>query len=175
MTYLKAQGIKEGRLFKYAYSLIQINKFLGKDFDMAYKEDIIGVVGKIENNERYSDWTKREYKIILRKFYKWLRQTEDYPPEVKWIKIKDIKINEKLFGKILTKEEVEKLANTCENPRDRALILVLFESGCRIGEILPLKIGDVRFDNYGIKFVVSGKTGSRWIRIFEYQKSLKNG
>jgi integrase len=37
-------------------------------------------------------------------------------------------------------------AIAAENPRDKALISVLYESGCRIGEILSLKIRN-KFDN----------------------------
>jgi ribosomal protein L40E len=49
----------------------------------------------------------------------------------------------------------------------------LFESGCRIGEFLPLKRSDITFDNFGIKFVVNGKTGTREVRIIKYQKEFK--
>jgi integrase len=49
--------------------------------------------------------------------------------------------------------------------RDRALILTLFESGCRIGEIGQLRIRSVEFDEHGAKLIVTGKTGMRRIRI----------
>jgi hypothetical protein len=42
---------------------------------------------------------------------------------------------------------------------------MLYESGCRIGELLNLKIKNSSFDEYGAKINVSGKTGSRTIRI----------
>jgi hypothetical protein len=34
---------------------------------------------------------------------------------------------------LLTGEELKKLAEAAENPRDRALILTHYESGCRLG------------------------------------------
>jgi integrase len=173
LNYLKAQGIKEGRLFKYAYALLNLSKLLGKNFKRVGKQDVVKVISKIESNENYSEWTKREYKIIIRKFYKWLKGSKNYPKEVEWIKIKSIKINEKLFGRILTKKEIEEMASKCDNPRDKALILILFESGCRIGELLPLRMGDIQFDTYGIKFAVRGKTGTRWVRIIEYQNEFR--
>jgi integrase/ribosomal protein L40E len=170
---LFAEGLSKGRIAKYVYCLINIAKFLNKPFLEATKEDIEKVVGKIEKNESWSEWTKHEYKVVLRRFYKWLRNSEDYPPEVKWIKITSKKSFEKLQGKILTLEEVEKLANATDNPRDKAFVLVLFESGCRIGEFLPLKRSNITFDNFGIKFVVNGKTGTREVRIIKYQKEFK--
>jgi integrase len=51
------------------------------------------------------------------------------------------------------------------NPRDKALISVLYESGCRIGEILSLKIRNVEFDNNGAVLIVNGKTGQRRVRL----------
>lgn len=45
-------------------------------------------------------------------------------------------------------------AIAAENPRDKALISVLYESGCRIGEILSLKIRNVEFDNNGSVVIV---------------------
>jgi len=170
---LFAEGLSKGRIAKYVYCLTNIDKFLDKPFLEATKEDIEKVVGKIEKNESWSDWTKHEYKVVLRRFYKWLRNSEDYPPEVKWIKITRKKSFEKLQGKILTLEEIEKLANVADNPRDKAFVLVLFESGCRIGEFLPLKRSDITFDSFGIKFVVNGKTGTREVRIIKYQKEFK--
>ena len=103
-----------------------------------------------------------------------MRQTEDYPPEVKWVKITLKKNNNKLPEEILTKEEVEKIANSADNTRDRAFILTLYESGCRIGELLPIRIKHIQFDEYGIILIVNGKTGSRRVRIIEHAKDLTN-
>jgi integrase len=173
VRYLSAEGISTGRIAKYIYSLINIVRILNKPLRDASKEDIVDLVSKIETNKEWSDFTKHDHKVILRKFYKWLRNSEDYPPEVKWIKAPRKKNYEKLQGKILTLEEIEKLANVANNPRDKAFVLVLFESGCRIGEFLPLKRSDITFDNFGIKFVVNGKTGTREVRIIKYQKEFK--
>jgi integrase/ribosomal protein L40E len=173
VRYLSAEGISTGRIAKYIYSLINIVRILNKPLRDASKEDIVDLVSKIETNKEWSDFTKHDHKVILRKFYKWLRNSEDYPPEVKWIKAPRKKNYEKLQGKILTLEEVEKLANVADNPRDKAFVLILFESGCRIGEFLPLKRSDITFDSFGIKFVVNGKTGTREVRIIKYQKEFK--
>jgi integrase/recombinase XerD len=58
---------------------------------------------------------------------------------------------------LLTEEAVKGLAEAAGNPRDRALVLVLYESGCRAGEILSLSIKNVQFDEYGAQLIVSGK------------------
>jgi predicted amidophosphoribosyltransferase len=48
----------------------------------------------------------------------------------------------------------------------------LYESGCRIGELLTLKIKNVSFDDYGAILIVSGKTGSRRVRIISSAPAL---
>jgi len=171
---LSAEGKSAGRVMKYVYTLKALARMLNKPFRSAVKNDIIDLVSKIETNKNWTDSTKHDFKVILRIFYRWLRQTEDYPPEVKWVKITLKKNNNKLPEEILTKEEVEKLADATDNARDRAFILTLYESGCRIGELLPLKIKHIQFDEYGCVLIVSGKTGSRRVRIIEHTKDLTN-
>jgi integrase/ribosomal protein L40E len=82
--------------------------------------------------------------------------------------------NQKLPEQILTKEEIELLASKASNLRDKALVLVLYESGCRVSELLNMKIKDVAFDQYGCHVLVSGKTGWRRVRIIEYSKDFLN-
>ena len=56
------------------------------------------------------------------------------------------KERKKLPREMLTIEEVKKLAKHTNNLRDRCFILILYESGARIGELLNLKIKDIEFD-----------------------------
>jgi integrase len=73
---------------------------------------------------------------------------------------------------LLIEDEAKKLAEICQNQRDRALILVLYETGCRVGEILTLKVGDVQFDTHGAIMIVKGKTGPRRARVIFSPKAL---
>jgi len=158
-----SRGLSKARIVKYLDTIERIARLLKKPFKEATKDDIIRLVREIEEKE-YSDWTKHDYKIILKIFYRWLKKTEEYPEEVKWIRPR-VKKGRLLPEEILTEGEVEKLTESATNLRDKAFILVLYESGCRIGEILSLRIHNVQFDNYGAVLIVSGKTGDRRVRI----------
>jgi len=158
-----AQGLSTARIIKYLDTLERIARSLGKSFKDTTREDIAEFVRKIEASD-YSEWTKHDYKLILKIFYKWLKKTEDYPEEVRWIRTK-VKNNNKLPEELLTEEEIKRLVDAANNLRDKALILVLYESGCRIGEILCLEIKHVHFDNYGARLTVDGKTGMRSVRV----------
>ena len=160
-------GIGLPRTVRYIGVLKYLAELLKKDFDKANREDIMRVVGIINEHPKYSAWTKVTYKKILKRFYKWLRDTDESPPEVKWIKA-DLKRCEKKLpgdGDLLTEQDVKKIIDTANKPRDKAFVSLLYESGCRIGEIASIQIKDVKFDDYGATINVQGKTGSRIIRV----------
>ncbi|MEM7821624.1 MAG: phage integrase SAM-like domain-containing protein, partial [Candidatus Aenigmatarchaeota archaeon] len=71
--YLFAEGLSKGRIGKYIWILKSLVRIAGRELRNCNKEDIIEVVSKIEANENWSDSTKEECKITLRKFFKWLR------------------------------------------------------------------------------------------------------
>jgi integrase len=151
--------------------LSKLSAMFGKTFESATKDDIVRVVGKIENSQ-YGDWTKQSYKIALKRFYKWLRDADDYPPEVKWLKATGRRTATLLPEELLTEDDVKKLAEAADNPRDRALVQVLYETGCRAGEILSLKIKHTRLDTDGAMLIVTGKTGMRRVKIYWSQPAL---
>jgi integrase len=112
-----------------------------------------------------AEWTYQMYCVTLKKFYRWLRGSDDYPPEVRWLKASVRNKTNITADKLLSEKEVLKLAEVAENHRDRAFVLALYESGCRIGEILGLRMKDIACDENGALLSVSGKTGTRRIRI----------
>jgi integrase len=157
-------GIGVERREKVTRTLFLISKWQSLHFARMGKEDVENIVEHVERSKK-SDWTKHDYKIILKKFFKWLRKSDVYPEEVRWIKIRNIG-NDKLLEDMLTEEEIKRLIDHAQGPRDRALIPVLYESGCRIGELCNLKIKDVGFDGNGCVIVFPrGKTGSRRARL----------
>jgi integrase len=172
-NYCCAEGLSTGRIEKLICILFKLSKWLRRDFEEAGKDDIIELVRKIEEHD-FADWTKYDYKFILKKFYKWLRNTEDhYPEEVRWIKPR-IKNKRMLPEELLTEDDVDRLVKKADNLRDKALILTLYESGCRIGELASLRIKNVEFDRYGAVLIVSGKTGDRRLRLVNSAPVLAN-
>lgn len=119
---------------------------------------------KIVRRGELSGWYIEGYKASLKKFYKWLEKGK-YKDSVDWIKY-DNNPNRKLKPDyIISQEQVDLLIRACDNGRDKAMISLLFDSGIRIGELITLRIQDVAWDTYGMKIVVSGKTGVRKIRV----------
>lgn len=159
-----AEGISMGRIARYMWDLKTLSKWLDMEFEKATKEDIKDLLAKLEKS-KYAYSTKRDLKITLRKFYRWLRGTEAIPEEVAWFKTNLKSNNRKLPEEVLTQEEVAKLIRLAGNTRDKAFISTFYESGCRIGEILMVKLKHVVPANPGMQLIVDGKTGARRIRV----------
>jgi len=162
--YLVSEGITFGRVGKYLTDLKRASFLLGKKFDEADEQDMRRIVSVYEKDERYSPWSKRDFKVALRKFYTWLRGMKEYPPEVAWMKVYAKIRNPRAAEDMLTEEEVKKLIEAAETPQAKAFVATLYESGCRIGKLIFLKTGQVKFDELGAQLFVTGKTGFRRVR-----------
>jgi site-specific recombinase XerD len=102
---LLARGISYGRIMKYLQTLRKIHYWLNKPILQATKEDFVELVSKIERNPEFTEWTKHDYKVVLRRYYRWLKGLDDkdpFPEEVRWIKISVRNANNKLPEDILT-------------------------------------------------------------------------
>lgn len=153
-----AEGLSLARIVKCLTTLRLISKSLAKPFSETTKDDLVDFVMKIEKSQA-SLWTKHDYKVILKRFYKWLRNTDTYPEEVGWIKARTNIPNNLQKKDLLTVEEIQKIADCTTNIRDKAFIWVYFESMRRLGEILTLKVGNIDFDELGARLLVNGKMG----------------
>ncbi len=159
-----ADGLTPIRVLRLLQMMKRIGVELKKPFVSVTRHDVQKLLVQIEKRD-YSDWTKHDYRVALKKFYKWLRGAETYPPEVSWITT-TVRNNHRLLPEqLLTEDDVKKLALATDNTRDRALIMLLYEGGLRVGELLSLRIKHVAFDDYGAQITVTGKTGMRRVRI----------
>lgn len=74
---------------------------------------------------------------------------------------------------LVTTGELDALRKAASHPRARALVDVMYESACRKGEILGLRVRDVtRSDRY-IEIRVLGKTGERTLPLVRSAPSLE--
>ncbi len=162
--YLSAEGLSKGRIAKYMYHMLKMGELIDIPFEDVDKKKIVKIVGDIENRD-YTPHTKHDYKIILKRFFQWLRGTEEYPEEVRWIKSTLKKCDTKLPEELLNQEDIKKMIENAYYPRNKALVAFLFESGCRVGELISLKIRNLEFDDLGCLVTLDGKTGMRKIRV----------
>ena len=182
LDYLYAKNLSHLRVMKYLYTLKKVSKIFNKDFDKITKKDVILFYKDINTNQDLQEWTKHDYKVLTRKFYQWIKkevkiqnkETRCAIREICTEEIKKAKSREKLPEHILTADEIRAIAEHTTNSRDHCFVLSFFESMCRIGEFIPIKIKDVQFDQYGCVINVTGKTGARTIRLCASSPSISN-
>lgn len=177
-----SQGLAKPTRLKNLQIVLNLTRFLKKEWGDATKEDIENIVIKII--ELYSDssgqetHTSYDHKKILKIFFRWLklgsREQKEVgdPEETKNVKIR--KVKDKISREdLLTEDDRTRLLHACgENARDRAFIDCHLEAGTRPGEILNLQIKHIVFDKYGVILRVDGKTGARTIRLVKSTPSL---
>jgi integrase len=157
-----SEGLGEHRILKYITTLKYISISLSTDFDKVSERDIRRYVAILERSNK-SQWTKHDYKVVLKKFYRWINGGEE-PEIVKWISTSLKDRNLKLPEEMITEAEVKLMIEAATNKRDMAIIALLWDIGARIGEIGNLKIKHLKFDDLGAVVSLDGKTGPRRVR-----------
>ncbi|MFH1630702.1 MAG: tyrosine-type recombinase/integrase [Candidatus Aenigmatarchaeota archaeon] len=176
IDYCHAKGQKLSTIHKDLYSLWFIAKNLDKDFMDCTKEDITKVLGVIQK-QKWSDKTKRNHKVAVKKLWRIIFDMEKkgvYPPAVDWFETTITQQEKKLPDEILTEDDLLKLLNSCECDRDKAFIYLAYETGARIGELLNIKIKNIKFENERAYVMLTGKTGMRRIPIHASIPSLRD-
>lgn len=140
--------------------LNMISQMLGKKFEEAAIEDIENLVFKIDRRGNMPN-TINKFRKILKNFYRWMHglPMREYPPQVRWIRLKKVPLITVKPNDLLTFDECLKLTRYAKNIRDKALFQCTLDSGCRIGEILTVKLGEVQFNEHGAVLECDGKTG----------------
>jgi len=166
LSFLEGQGYSECYQRSYALVLTALDKHLGgRDLRKAREQDILAF---LSNRKPH---TRATYATRIKAFYRWLLNGSwrrgPYPKIVENLSttIRKRELPVKSPNDILTREEVLKLINHADNPRDKCLIAMLYDTGARPGEIINLKVKDVKLNGSYGEIYVNGKTGMRRIPI----------
>ncbi len=144
-----------------------------KDFKQAKQGDIKSAVAKMQA-AKYTELTKKKKLSVLKMFYRWLLgKGEQYPEQISWARQIRFKEKELDSTTIIRKDDLAAMLKACDNARDSALLYFLWESGLRAGELLKMKINDLRDEGNFYSAEVSGKTGRRKIVFVECMPYLK--
>ncbi len=158
---LELDGYSNTRRYKYYSKLRMFAEQTDVPFDETDKSDVKDLVLWVMRREDINETTKVDYKKILKRFYRWISDDDEYPECAKWIKATSPTNKRKLPDELLNEEDIKKLIKNCNNIRNKAIISLLWETGARIGEILDLKIKNIQDEDKHMKVTLSGKTGDR--------------
>ena len=147
----------------YAMALYNLLKHTHKHLEEISQDDVKEYlnqrVRRLSNSSLFNEF------IHIRKFLRYVGVKLDFKPR--------LSRKEKFIvdpSQFLTEKEFEKLLSALPHPRDRALVMLLRETGLRIGEALSLDVRDVEITpRYGRLHIRYSKTAERYV---EFVKAI---
>ncbi|MGI6589683.1 MAG: tyrosine-type recombinase/integrase [Candidatus Iainarchaeum sp.] len=170
--YCIKNDLSKARSVKLVFLLRLIVQKTGKNVCDLTEEDIDNLIIKL-NKADYSPETVRDYKVMLKTFFKWYDKGEkigivaNLKAVIPKNKRKVIKPED-----LLNDDEKLRLLQACNTSMQKAFISCLMETGARVAEIGNARIGDVHFDESGADITISGKTGTRRVRLVLFRNNL---
>ena len=153
-------GLGPVRVHKYLYHLKWMAKWLGKDFREVDENGIRALVGKIETSS-FAANTKRDFRIAIKKLFSWLSEVGESQVSTDWIKTGKGANHIIIPSNLLTVENIPQVLRACETIQERALASFLYDTGCRVEELLNVKMKDVEIMKDFARVRLDGKTGPR--------------
>lgn len=138
-----------------------MSEMFQKPFESGTKMDIERLCTEI-NDTRVAADTVNAYWKILRRLFQWMRgctRRGEFPPEVSWIRLKNVPYARIRKEDLVPMDTVLHILEFAKHIRDKALFQCKLDAGCRIGEILTAKVGEVTFNKNGAEIKCDGKTG----------------
>lgn len=155
MLYLatkKTEGVSNKTIKGYGRVLASFSRYMRKNVEDISTMDIRMYLAN-RGKQNLKNTTIANDTDILKGFFNWLAD-EDYIRKSPMKQIKTIKV-EKRLREALTKEEFETLRLGAKTLRQKALLELLYSTGCRLEEIEQMKKSDI--DWQGLKIKVIGK------------------
>ncbi|MFC7202819.1 tyrosine-type recombinase/integrase [Haloferax namakaokahaiae] len=114
------------------------------------------------------EYTNQTYRSVFRSFGKHVTPGSDEPETMAWISYSTSNDHDPTPSErdlLKWESDVQPMLEACQNPRDRALIAVQFEAGCRPYELEALTVGDIFDGEHATGIHVDGKTGERAVHL----------
>lgn len=98
--------------------------------------------------------TRRRKLSAIKEFMKFLKR-EGFIKINEALEIENAKIDKKL-PKVMNVQETTKIIDSASNKQDRAILETLYGLGCRVAELINIKISDIDFDNRTVRLFGKG-------------------
>lgn len=147
---LVSKGRKFGTRSHYMFVLANLCHRIHKPLKNITEKDMIGFVNSwIQNNENFNISTRNTYKRALKTFFKWLQGDNKHIPES--VEFIEYERQDKSISSedLINREDIKAMIKACNTPQKRALIITLFESLFRRGEIIKCRVRDLKFHPEG--------------------------
>lgn len=147
----RLEGLSELTLADYYRELVMFEYFVQKPTINITTSDIRLYLAKNEGNSASTNGKKLS---VIKTFFTWLVDEEIILRNPS-SRIKQIKLPKRL-PKALNALELEALREACETPRERALIEVMYSTGCRLSEVSHMTREKIDWSNGSISVIGKG-------------------
>jgi integrase/recombinase XerD len=167
---LRVQQVKQGTRSTYYWQLLRLKHNLPKpeiELDNISERDLLTAMAKVSDTAKGSGY--QTFALSVKRFYSTMGREE---------LAKKLKVPRRPTGlpDILNQQQIKALIQEASGPdgnlRNRLIVELLWETGCRIGELTSLKVKDIQFDQYSAIIHLTGKTGERRVRAFACKPDL---
>lgn len=143
MVAKKIEGMSPESMKTYNFYLTDFFEHINRPFEQITTNDIRIYLYEAQQRTGISNRTLDGKRLVINTFMDWCWK-EGYIPNNPCAGIKPIKFEEKP-REPLSNMELEIVRDACENYRDKAMIELFYSTGCRLSEMVNLKISDIDF------------------------------
>lgn len=154
MCHKKIAGLADGTLKQYASRFKFFFEIVHKPLKEIDGTDIKVFLFTYQTEHKVSNITLNNIRVNIVSFFRWCAG-EGYIDKDPTINIKAIKTERKKRG-YLTEEEIELVRSACDTERNKALVEMLYSTGCRVSEIVALNKSDINLQTMEVTVNAKG-------------------
>lgn len=168
----KISGLSDKSLYLYNIVLNDFFQAIQKSNDKVTANDIRIYLYKYQKDHDISNRTLDCRRTIICSYFGWLA-SEEYIFKNPALNIAPIKYERK-HKKPMSQLDLEKVRSACKNNREKAIVEMLYSTGCRVSELEHLNISDVNFETKEV--ILFGKGNKHRVSYLnaKAEVSLKN-
>lgn len=150
----KIEGCSDKTIHYYQSSIVKLLKGLSKCIKEICTNDIRRYLADIQEKNDLSKVTIDNLRRIFSSFFSWL-EDEDYIAKSPVRRIHKVR-TDTLVKEVLSDENIETLRDSCNEPRDLAMIDLLLSTGVCVGELVKMNRDDIDFQERQCKVFGKG-------------------
>lgn len=151
----KLEGLSDNTIENYSGRLRIFFETVGRPPQDIQTNEIRMFLVTYQVQNGISDRSLDKYRQILNSFFEWCLN-EEYITKNPCKNIKEIKYEVEPRHS-LTRYQLEQVRRVCESPRDLAIVDVLYSTGCRVTELVNMKLSDINTQEFSVQIVGKGK------------------
>ena len=149
------EGCQKTTLSGYSLALMNFKNHMISPLEEITVNDIRKYLLTYKLENKISDRSLDHLRTVLMGFFVWC-QNEGHISKNPMASIRPIKFRKEKKPP-LDPDELERLRGCCRDDRERALVEVLYSTGCRISEIINARIDDINFNVNPVSIKIIGK------------------